>query len=197
MTKRKIKVAFDMDGVLLYNPSRIFRTLISKTKKANLFPRKELEFYHPQNKFEEWFWLFLHKSSFKIAGGFKELEKMVQNGDLEIYIVSGRFSCLKADSEKWVKRLNRNNIFKEIYFNDDDQDPHLFKEKMLKKLNVDYFVEDNWDVVNYLYHQVELPDKKTEIWWVTNPFDQKIDYPHKHLLFKTVIKDLQKKLETN
>ena len=192
MQKEKIKVAFDMDGVLLYNPSRIFRTLISKSKKANLFPRKELEFYHPQNKFEKWFWLFLHKSSFKIANGFKKLEKMVKAGDLEIYIVSGRFSCLQNDSKKWLKKLNKKNMFKGIYFNDCDQDPHVFKEKMLKELQVDYFVEDNWDVVNYLHHKLELKNQKPEIWWVTNLFDQTIEYPHKYLSFKSVLNDLRK-----
>ena len=189
---KKIKVAFDMDGVLLYNPSRIFRTLISKSKKANLFPRKELEFYHPQSKFEKWFWLFLHKSSFKLASGFRDLEKMVKAGELEVYIVSGRFSCLQNDSRKWLKKLNRNNVFTEIYFNDCDEDPHLFKEKMIKDLKVDYFVEDNWDVVNHLYNQLEKKNKKPEIWWVSNLFDQQINYPHKYLSFKSVINDLKK-----
>jgi hypothetical protein len=192
MAKKKIKVAFDMDGVLLYNPSRIFRNLISRTKKAHLFPREELEFYHPQTQFEDWFWLLLHKSSFKLATGFRELEKMLAAGDLEIYLVSGRFPCLQSDSAKWIKKLNRKNIFKGIYLNDKDEDPHLFKERMLKELKVDYFVEDNWDVVNYLSQTFKKSKLKTEVWWISNFLDQQIDYPHKYLSFKAVVEDLKK-----
>lgn len=183
MTEQKIKIGFDMDGVILYNPSRIFRSLISRSKKAHLFPRKELEFYHPSSNLEKFLWLMVHKSSFKLADGFKDLEELALNGNFELYVVSARFACLQSDTKKWQRIINRKNIFKEIYFNDHDEQPHMFKKRMIEKLKLDYFVEDNWDVASYLAKN----QKKVQVWWLSNFFDQAIDYPHKFFFFNDVV----------
>lgn len=184
MTNKKIRIGFDLDGVILDNPSRIFRSLISRSKKAHLFPRKELEFYHPSSSFERLLWSMVHKSSYKLANGFTDLEKLVlAHKNLELYIVSARFSCLGKDTAKWKRIVNRNKIFTEIYFNDHDEQPHFFKKRMLEKLNLDYFIEDNWDVASYLANN----QKKAQVWWLSNFLDRTINYPHKFFSFKTVV----------
>lgn len=190
MTQEKIKIGFDMDGVILFNPSRIFRGLISKSKKAHLIPRQELEFYHPNSPLEDLLWLLIHKSSFKLAAGFKQLEKLASDNRLELYVVSARFACLSSDTKRWLKVINRNKIFKKLYFNDQDEQPHLFKERMVKELKLDYFVEDNWDVVSYLAKN----QKRTQIWWLSNFLDREIDYPHKFFSFQTVTEKIAKLL---
>lgn len=183
MTKQKIRIGFDMDGVILYNPSRIFRSIISRSKKAHLFPRKELEFYHPSSKLGKMLWLLVHKSSFCLADGFTKLEELALSDKVELFVVSARFACLQSDTAKWQKIINHHNIFKEIHFNDQDEQPHLFKKRMIEQLQLDYFVEDNWDVVSFLaQHQ-----QKTTVWWLSNLLDQNIDYPHKFSNFKKVV----------
>lgn len=183
MKNETIKIGFDMDGVILFNPSRVFRNLISRTKKAHLFPRKELEFYHPNSKLENFLWLMIHKSSFKLADGFTDLEALAQQNKLEFYVVSARFLCLESDTKRWKKIINHNNIFKEIYFNNDDEQPHFFKKRMIEKLNLDYFVEDNWDVASYLARS----QKRVQIWWLSNFLDKAIDYPYKFFSFKEIV----------
>ena len=187
MKNEKIKIGFDLDGVILYNPSRIFRNLISRTKKAHLFPRKELEFYHPNSRIEKFLWLMVHKSSFKLSEGFSDLEELVVKNNLELYIISARFSCLQSDTAKWKKIINRKNIFKEVYFNDQDEQPHFFKKRMIEKLKLDYFVEDNWDVASYLAKN----QKQTQVWWLTNFLDQTIKYPYKFFSFKAVVSKIK------
>jgi len=177
------RIGFDMDGVLLYNPSRVFRALISRSKQAHLFPRKELEFYHPKTNLEKLLWVLVHQSSFKLADGFRDLENFARNNQVELHIVSARFACLQADSKKWLKRLNRQQIFTSCNFNDQDEQPHLFKARMIEKLKLDYFVEDNFDVVHYL----ATTQTQTEIWWLSNMLDQRIAYPHKFVNFKEVV----------
>ncbi len=183
MNKAKIKIGFDLDGVILFNPSRVFRSLISKSKQAHLLPRKELEFYHPTSQLEKLLWLLVHKSSFKLAVGFAQLEELALSNQLELYIVSARFACLRSDTQKWQKVIDRNHIFKGIYFNDQDEQPHLFKQKMIKMLDLDIFVEDNWDVVHYLSNN----QQKTQVWWLSNLLDQKISYPYKFFSLREII----------
>lgn len=184
MKKKIVRIGFDLDGVILDNPSRIFRSLISRSKKAHLFPRKELEFYHPNSHLEKFLWSLIHKSSYKLAEGFTDLENLVlTHQNLEIYVVSARFVCLTKDTEKWKKIINRQNIFKDIYFNQCDEQPHFFKKRMIKKLALDYFVEDNWDVASYLAKN----QNQTQVWWLSNFLDRTIDYPYKFFSFKTVV----------
>jgi hypothetical protein len=184
MKNKIIRIGFDLDGVILDNPSRVFRSLISRSKKAHLFPRRELEFYHPNSKLEQLLWLLVHKSSYKLAEGFGDLEKLAkEHSNLELYVVSARFACLASDTEKWKKIINRQQIFKALYFNKCDKQPHFFKQTMLAKLNLDYFVEDNWDVAAYL----AAKQTRTQVWWLSNFLDRSIEYPHKFFSFQSIV----------
>lgn len=183
INKKKLRIGFDMDGVLLYNPSRIFRPLISCSKQVHLLPRKEMEFYHPESRLEQFLWWLVHKSSFKPAAGFAELEQLAQSEQLELHIVSARFACLQTDTKQWLQVLNRRGIFTSYNFNDSDEQPHLFKQRKIEELDLDYFIEDNWDVVSYL----ATAQSKTQVWWISNIMDRHIVYPHKFENFKAVV----------
>jgi hypothetical protein len=58
---------------------------------------------------------------------------------------------------------------------------------MIKKLNLDIFVEDNWDIVKYLKNI-----KKTKIFWIYNLLDKKIKYQYKFKSLKEVVSFLKK-----
>ena len=165
-----LKVAFDLDGVLLDNPTRSGRGLISFTKKAHLLSRKQLEFYHPHSPLTEGLWRVLHWTSFRVDRAFPQLVKLVKEQRLEAYIVSGRFACLNANTQHWLKKMQAQQVFKGVYINDQDQQPHLFKEKMIKQLQVDYFVEDNWDIARHLASQLKAGPQR--ILWVSNLLDR-------------------------
>ena len=178
-----LRIGFDLDGVILSNPIRIFRSFVSTGKRMGLLPRRDLEFYVPKSKLEEKLWFYLHKSSWRLADGFQVLQRLVAEGKIEAYIVSARFACLAGDSENWVKKINSLDTFKQIYFNNNNEQPHLFKSKMIKQLKLDYFVEDNLDVASYL----TTDQKKVEIWWLSNLVDARIDFAHKFNSFSRIM----------
>lgn len=186
-THTTIRVGFDLDGVILSNPSRVLRGLIARSKQAHLFPRQELEFYHPNSALERWLWLLVHKSSFRLAAGFAELEQLAAGGRLELYVVSARFACLQSDTKRWIQIINRKGIFRKLYFNDKDEQPHLFKERMIKQLQLDYFVEDNFDLVSYL----SSTQQRTKVWWIGNFIDRQLAYPHKFFSLQQVVASLR------
>jgi hypothetical protein len=193
MSQKKIKVAFDMDGVLLYNPTRIFRSLIAKGKKVHVLSREELEFYHPAKPSEELFWLMAHWSSFRLNPGFKELLKLVKNNQIEAYVVSARFACLQKNSQRWLKKMQAANIFKAVYLNDQDEQPHLFKERIAKKLAVDYFVEDNFDVASHLSQSLKSGEDR--VLWLSNKLDYHRAFKHKFKSFRQVMAFLSAKCD--
>ena len=165
-----LRVAFDLDGVLLNNPTRSGRGLISFGKKAHLLSRRELEFYHPHTPLTEGLWRVLHWTSFRVDRAFPQLVKLVKEQRIEAYIVSGRFACLNTNTQHWLKKMQAQQVFKSVYINDQDQQPHLFKEKMIKQLKVDYFVEDNWDIARHLASQLKAGPQR--VLWVSNLLDR-------------------------
>jgi len=191
MKNKVLKVGFDLDGVLLYNPARIFRPIIYFIKKY-ILKRKTNQFYYPKNKLEQLIWLFLHKSSLFPAPGVKEIKQLIKEKKIKAYVISARYKSLKEDFLFWKKKIDPENLFSSWYYNEKNDQPHLYKEKMIKKLKLDVFVEDNWDIVKYLKTQNSKikTEKKTKIFWIYNLLDRKIKYRYKFSSLKEVIKKI-------
>lgn len=188
---KPLRVGFDLDGVLLYNPVRIVRPLVAFVK--NLFLHKsKLSFYYPKTPLEKLFWTFVHRSSLFVAPGFEEIRNLTKNKKIIPYLVSSRFSFLKDDFEVWLEKTKAESFFSACYHNTQDEQPHLFKEKMVKKLELDIFVEDNWDIVRHLNEKLKIKNENVKIFWICNLFDNKIDYPYKFPSLKKAIEFIKK-----
>lgn len=173
MAKKPLRVGFDLDGVLLYNPARIARFPVSIFKRV-FFKKKRLKFYIPKKPWAKLMWRVFHWSSLFVANGFEDIKKLAENGNIEAYIVTSRYSFLEDDFEAWLDRMKINHAFKGVHQNLKDEQPHLFKERMVNELKLDVFVEDNFDIVNHLSKKT-----RTKIYWIYNILDSRVDYPFK------------------
>ena len=187
---KTLKVGFDLDGVILDNPVRTFRAFAKALKfiKPIIFGQKKEPFYYPKSSWEKFLWWLLHKTSWRINPAFPLLETVVKKRKIKAYIITGRYSCLKDDFEKWKNKLNRKKIFSGIFINKNDLQPHEFKIKMIKKLKLDIFVEDNWDIIEKLNSHTSA-----KIFWLTNIFDQFIPYNFKFKNLKEIIEFIIRK----
>lgn len=192
MKKEPLKVGFDLDGVILNNPLRILRFIAKKLKiiKPLLFKQKKEPFFIPKTSLEKLFWRLLHFSSYKVNPAFFEIKKMVKNKKIKAYLITARFNFLKSDFQYWVKKINRDKIFTLCLMNENNEQPDIFKNKMIQKLKLDYFVEDNYDIVKKLNNNKNI---KTKILWITNFFDKKIPYRLKFGSLKKVCQYLKQK----
>lgn len=192
MKEKILKVGFDLDGVLLYNPARIIRPIISLLKKKKLLiNRQQLVFYVPKPGLGQFLWELLHKSSVWVAPGFPEIEELKKAKKIEPYLITGRFGHLQENYNKWRKKMKADKIFVRSFMNASDEQPHIFKERMIKELKLDFFIEDNWDIVQYLdqqFNQSKTKKNSVTIIWLTNILDFKIDYPHKVKSLKEALK---------
>lgn len=186
MKKQCIRVGFDLDGVILYNPARIVRPVIVLFKKI-FFKKESGKFHLPQTELDRLIWSLMHKSSIFIAPGLNEIESLVRTGKIETYIVSARYEFLKKDFDRWVKKIDQRKIFSGFYFNTDNEQPYEFKEKMIKKLQLDVFVEDNWDIVRTLATNLY---SQTKIYWIYNFLDLRIPYLYKFPDLRKAVKAL-------
>jgi hypothetical protein len=196
MKKQILKVGFDLDGVLLYNPARIARPIIVFMKK--IFLKKEADrFHYPKTKIQKLIWLIFHKVVFGPALGYDELKKLIKSKKIKAYIITGRNESLKKDFEKWLVKLEANKYFSGSYFNDKNEQPFLFKERMIRKLKLDLYVEDNWDIVFYLNSILNKSEQnlRIKIYWIYNIFDRLKKFPNKFPGLDSVIKKINKIIE--
>lgn len=159
-----IKVGFDFDGVLFYNPTRVLRPIIYFVKKYLLGVRST-KFYIPKKSFTQKCAALLHKTSFGPNKGFDDFIDLVNNPKYEVYIITARPSFLKESLTDLLKPFDLRRI-NGIIQNGKDEQPHLFKERITKELGLHYYVEDNWDVVKHLSENTTA-----QIIWMTNIID--------------------------
>lgn len=176
MKKQPLRIGFDLDGVLLYNPARIIRPMVVFIKKF-LLHKKSLEFYYPQSPISQWMWKQFHKSSIFIAPGIDDVKKLIRQKKIQAYLITARYSFLGPELMNWIKKNRFDSIFTRVYYNEKNEQPHLFKEKMITKCNLDFYIEDNWDIVNYLSSSKKL---KCSVYWIYNIFDKGISYVNKY-----------------
>jgi len=181
-----LRVGFDLDGVILYNPLRFARPVIAFMKKVFL-KKKNLHFHYPKNFPERWLLTVYHKFSLYPASGFNEVKKMSKSGKIEPYVITSRYDLFKKDFERSMEQIAAKKIFKSCYYNQDDEQPHLYKERMIKKLKLDVFFEDNWNIVQYLNEKCP----KTKILWIYNFVDKRIEYRYKFPSFKKALRYLK------
>ncbi|MBI3366055.1 hypothetical protein HY041_00305 [Candidatus Roizmanbacteria bacterium] len=184
MKKKISKVGFDLDGVILYNPVRIFRPFASffKFLKPYLFHEKADSFYFPHSRLEQFIWRHLHKTSFCIADGYANISQLSKKDAIDAYLITSRYNFLKPDFNYWVRKLGGKAVFKGSFYNKKNVQPNVFKRQMIKKLNLDYFVEDNWGIIQKLNGSL----KKVKVLWLSNFFDRNISYRYKFFNLKEI-----------
>ncbi|OGK20777.1 hypothetical protein A2866_00035 [Candidatus Roizmanbacteria bacterium RIFCSPHIGHO2_01_FULL_39_8] len=187
---RKIpRVGFDLDGVILYNPLRVLRPLAVGIKKV-FVKNKARKFFVPTNPLDRAIWGFLHKTSFRKNKGLREIGDLVKNKRIEAYLITGRYSFLERDLNKWLGKLKTDIEFTDIFYNKNDEQPNVFKQKMIEKLELNAFVEDNWDIVQHLSSRLESKALQCKIFWLSNFFDKDIEYRYKFMSLKDIARHI-------
>ena len=174
LMSKKIRVGLDFDGVVAYNPFRVVRAPVAMVKKK-IFREKKLKFLIPANKWQRMIWSVVFGSSMLPAQGVELLREMATDPRWEFHLVTARFSFLQDDLAKWLNKNGLTDVFKTINLNKKDDQPHLFKEEIMKRLNVHYFVDDNLDIVEYLAKK-----KNAKIYWIYNFIDRSYPYEFKY-----------------
>lgn len=190
--KKKIVVGLDFDGVVVYNPFRLVRSLISFLKH-DVLGIKKLKFWYPQKRWQQIFWIIAHESSIFPAKGVDLLEDLIREGKIEAHLITARYSFLDDHLYNWLNRYKLTHLFKTVTLNKHDEQPHLFKKNLIEKLRLDFFIEDNWDIVKYLSRKWEAGSGKCRIYWIYNILDHFVEYPHKFPYLEKALEEIIKK----
>jgi FMN phosphatase YigB (HAD superfamily) len=184
---KKIKVGFDFDGVLFYNATRNVRAYIYFVKRYFLGIKKT-HFYIPKTKntFFQKIILTLHKTSIRPNAGFDKFLALLKNPNYEVYIVTARMSFMQSNIHHLLAKYDLKGI-KQIIQNQKDEQPHLYKERVIKQLGLNYYFDDNWDIVEHL-----AKNTQAKVIWIDNLVDSLfIKYPYKGRNLKQAFRHLK------
>jgi len=147
---KKIKIAFDLDGVIIDKPPLVPKKFIEWLFRG--FKKDGLHYRFPHSKIEQRIRKFSHYYLFRppIKKNIEFIKKLAKEEKYELYVISGRYSFLKEETEKWLKKRKIDGVFKQVFINLSNEQPHLFKEKKLKEIKAEIFIDDDKFLVDYL-----------------------------------------------
>lgn len=158
----KIRIGFDYDRVFVNYPPFIPSAIIEmlyKRRGGNLS-------YRIPGKIEQKIRILSHYHLLRpvISKNITAMQQIVKNKNVETYVISSRFSFLREKTHEWNKKNNMQNYFKEMFFNFQDEQPHVFKERIIRQAKINKFIDDDLDLLSYLAKR----NPNVEFYWINN-----------------------------
>lgn len=153
--EKKIKIAFDLDGVIIDKPPLIPKKWLEWLFRGG--KRDGLHYRFPKSKLEQRIRKLSHFYLFRppIKKNIEFIKELAKNPKYGLYIISGRYSFLEEETKDWLSKRNIGGVFKEIFINFNDKQPHLFKEEVLKRIKPNIFVDDDYLSVEFLRQKLK------------------------------------------
>jgi len=154
----KIRIGFDLDGVIIGKPPFVPEFLMELLVRSH--NNINISYRYPTNQFERFIRWLSHHPVFRppINKNIKLIHQLYKSNSYELYVVSSRYSFLDKRTDQWFMFYKLNGLFKDIHINLKDEQPHVYKEKMIKKLKLNVFIDDDLLLLNYLKGRLKNVD---------------------------------------
>ncbi len=155
MVQKTINIGIDLDGVIINKPPIIPKRLIEWLVKSHTNHNKKYRF--PKTELERQARIASHH--YKLRPPLLKNLKVIKGleKDFQIYFISSRYRFLNHQTKQWFKNYYPTFDYKKVNINLENEQPHLFKEKMIKKLKINYFLEDDPRTINHLRNKTTCP----------------------------------------
>lgn len=145
-----MKIGFDLDRVFINYPPFVPYFLIDWLYKNQ--NSQELAYRFPKSPFEQLIRQLSHLAVFRpqIKNNVQFINNFPNPSENQLYLISSRYKFLKSLTYRLLKKYNLLKPFFSINLNDHDEQPHLFKERLIKAKKIDLYVDDDLDLLKYL-----------------------------------------------
>lgn len=163
-----MKIGFDLDKIFIDTPPLIPDSLIEKLYRKK---RNGVLMYRIPSKKEQFIRKISHYPLLRppIKHNLDFLRKITDKNN-DLYLVSSRFKFLENSTKQIIEKYKLNNFFRELFFNYQNKQPHIFKNEVIKKLTLDKFVDDDL----YLLKYIASKNNYTKLYWLNKKQNKKI-----------------------
>ena len=164
-----MKIGFDLDNIFINTPPIIPQRIIERLYRGKM--NGELKYRYP-SKFEQKIREISHASFLRpvVKKNILFVKQLSLDKNYNLYLISSRFSFLQKQTTSIIIKHKLENIFNKLYFNFENNQPHIFKFEKIKKLELDKFVDDDL----YLLKYIASRNNKTKLYWLNNKIDKSI-----------------------
>lgn len=163
-----MKIGFDLDQIFIDTPPLIPSSVINK-----LYKKKDngILLYRIPSKPEQTIRQVSHFQFFRppIQQNMTFLKNLDHKKN-QYYLISSRFSFLRQKTQQIIQKYGFNKHFTEMYFNYEDNQPHLFKNEILQKLKLAAYVDDDLSLLKF----VAKNNPETRFFWYNKTSTDKI-----------------------
>jgi hypothetical protein len=162
-----MNIGFDLDKIFINFPPLVPDKIIDLfyKEKAN----RELKYRMP-SKIEQFIRISSHHPIFRSlnANNLNYIKNPILAKQNNFYLISSRFGFLKQRTADLIQKYDLNKVFKKMYFNYENRQPHEFKNEIIKKLKLDKFVDDDLQLLEYLTNK----NPGIKFFWLNNDVDK-------------------------
>lgn len=146
--KKKARVGFDFDKIFVNYPQFVPDSVIDRLYKK----KGDKLAYRIPGSFEQWIRTLSHYHYFRtpIQQNISILRQIHNKKNVDVFLISSRFGFLKSKTENWLAKYNMHKYFNGIYFNFDNQQPHMFKNTIIQQLDITHFADDDMYTIDFL-----------------------------------------------
>lgn len=178
-----MNIGFDLDKVFVNYPPFIPDSLIDRLyrKKTN-----GVLLYRIPSAPEQLLRKITHLPHFRppITQNIQAV-KNIEKKNHKYYLISSRYKFLENTTSALLKRYKLDELFDKTFFNFGNEQPHEFKDKIIKDMKIDRYVDDDL----YLLKYVAKHNPKTAFYWLNKNLNNKL---HKNLYAIMHISDIMK-----
>lgn len=147
--KRDFRVGLDLDGVIAKHALGGFWVRVRKIKEKFLKKLHTRAYYYPKSSFEKNTWKIINWLRLPDKEAMQLIKKLKDNG-LKFYLITGRFNFNYPLTIKWLKKYKLFELFEKVHVNVEDIDPTKFKAGKIKSEKINFFVDDDLEVLSNL-----------------------------------------------
>lgn len=156
-----MNIGFDFDKIFIEYPPFVPDKLIDflYKEKSNGFLK-----YRIPLKPEQFFRLLTHYPFLRkpIKKNLAYVKNLKKQNNTKYYLISSRFGFLKKRTEQIIRKNNLNLIFDDMFFNFENRQPHIFKKRVVEKLKLDSYIDDDLPLLLFLAKK----NSKTKFYWL-------------------------------
>lgn len=175
---KKIIIGIDLDGIFVGKPPIIPASVINNLYRNS--KKRNLAYNTPNSRFQKTIRRMSHAGILRpvISENIDWLVREAKNSRYAFFIITGRYSFLQTPTTNLLAKNGLRSLINTLKMNLNDEQPHLFKERIIKELDIRYMIDDDWFLLNYL--SKKFP-RKTFFWYSNSPYFQNFKIIEKNI----------------
>ncbi len=142
-----MNIGFDLDKVFIDTPPFIPKSIIDRLYKKR---DNGVLLYRIPGKPEQIIRALTHIPLLRrpMRENLEFLQRFPKDKN-KLYLISSRFKFLEGQTQRIIKKHNFDHIFDAMFFNFSNEQPHVFKNRIIRNLKLDYYIDDDLSLLNY------------------------------------------------